>query len=231
VASELIAALGDDLRALLWHGSWARGEQTEESDHDMIVVLKRAGADTWERMRHVFEEREAWSVYVKTEEELRQYPLTGRLQFHHGNRLLFGEFEAPPVTKEGLIEDIRRQAVDIGHEARYRLIHEGPAKVEGMEPRMVAARGKRISRMLYYQAKLGVLAMKSRELCRDEPYPESRRELRERLSDPAEVALVDVVDRWPTVKAGYEKDFRPLARLLDEFVRGLVRDLDREESG
>src|SRR2546422_1473209 len=81
VADELIEALGDDLAALLWHGSWARGEQTPESDHDLIVVLRRLNEDVLARMQAVFEDRPGWSTFIKTEEEIRNYPITGRLQF------------------------------------------------------------------------------------------------------------------------------------------------------
>jgi predicted nucleotidyltransferase len=231
VADELVEALGDDLAALLWHGSWARGEQTVESDHDMIVVLKRIGDDTWDRMQAVFEERPGWSVYVKTEEELRQYPITGRIQFHYGHVLLYGDFTAPALTQQGLVEDMRRQAVDIAHEARYRLVHDGHGKLTGLDPTLAAARKTRLSRILYYQAKLGVLAMKARELHRGATYPETRVELRSRLTDPTELALIDVIDRWAQVKVGYEEDFRPLARLIDSFARGLVCELDAETTG
>jgi predicted nucleotidyltransferase len=228
VADDLIAALGDDLAALLWHGSWARGEQTAESDHDMIVVLKRMGDDTCDRMQSVFEERPGWSVYVKTEEELRQYPITGRIQFHYGHLRLHGDFDPPPLTRAGLVEDMRRQAVDVAHEARYRLIHDGPGTLTGLDPTLAASRKTRLSRILYYQAKLAVLAMKARELHRGAAYPETRAELRARLTDPTELALIDVIDGWAEVKAGYEEDFRPLARLIDAFARGLVHELDAE---
>ena len=230
VADGLIATLEDDLAALLWHGSWARGEATAESDHDMIVILKRISDDTWDGMRSVFEERPGWSVYVKTEQELRQYPATGRIQFHYGHVRLYGDFTAPPLTQQGLVEDMRRQAVDIAHEARYRLIHDGPASLTGLDPTLAAARQTRLSRILYYQAKLAVLAMKARELHRGASYPETRGELRSRLSDVTELAIIDVIDGWAEVKAEYEKDFRPLARLIDTLARGLVHELDAESS-
>jgi hypothetical protein len=228
VADSLINALGDDLKALLWHGSWVRGEQTAESDHDMIVILKQAGSDTWERMHAVFEERPGWSVYVKTEAELRQYPVTGRVQFHYGNALLYGDIEPPLLTREGLLEDMRRTAVDIGHEARYRLVHEGPNKAPGLTPALAAARRARMARVLHYQANLAVLAMKSRELYLGAEHPATRAELRSRLSDPTEIALLDVVDRWGGVKREHEDDFRELAFLIDAFARGLVRDLEAQ---
>src|SRR3990172_3223183 len=74
VADALIAALGEDLRALLWHGSWARGEAKPDSDHDLIIILRRADDSVLMRLREVFKGRRNWSTFVQTEEELRQYP-------------------------------------------------------------------------------------------------------------------------------------------------------------
>jgi hypothetical protein len=141
---------------------------------------------------------------------------------------LWGDFDPPPLTRESLVEDMRLQAVDIAHEARYRLVHDGPGTMAGLEPAVAAARRTRLLRILYYQAKMAVLAMKARELHRGSAYPETRAELRTRLSDPTELALIDAINSWADVKVGYEEDFRPLARLIDDFARGLVRGLDAE---
>jgi predicted nucleotidyltransferase len=69
VLDRLIASLADDLRAVYWHGSSARGEAKPWSDHDMIIVLRG---------------RKDWSTFVRTEDELRQYPSEGRPQWHFG---------------------------------------------------------------------------------------------------------------------------------------------------
>src|SRR5206468_10807052 len=78
-ADRLIAALGDNLAALLWHGSWARGEQTAESDHDLIIVLRQVNDDLILAIQGLFADRSGWSTYIKSEKELRQYPITGRM--------------------------------------------------------------------------------------------------------------------------------------------------------
>jgi len=228
VAGALIIALGNNPRTLLWHGSWARGEQTAESDHDLIVVVRRMDKDVLRQMHAVFDGRRLWSTYVKTEEELRQYPLTGRLQFHYGFVVLHGEFEAPPVTRKGLVEDLRRSAVDIQHECRYRLVHGSSAGqlYAGMDP---AYPRLRVARWMYYQAKLALLALKARELLRDRSYPETREELRARLSDVDELAVIDTIDRWPELRPGLEEDVTPLALQLDALIRKLVKELDDAE--
>jgi len=219
VAEALIATLGDDLTALAWQGSWARGEANAESDHDLVVVMREIDQEMIGRIAAVFRASSAhWSTFIKTEEELRQYPAHGRLQFRYGMTLLHGDFEPPPVTQEGLVADLRHLALEIGHEARYRLVHkQGPEKATDD-----AARHGRI---MYYRAKMAVLAMKSRELLQGRPYPVTRADLRERTDDADELAIIDLVERWPELKPEYERDFTPLAQLLERFVRKLVAGL------
>lgn len=224
VADALIGALGENLAALLWHGSWVRGEQRPGSDHDMIVVVKSIDEKVLKSMQEVFKGRNLWSTYVKTEEELRQYPMTGRLQFHHGNVVLYGRIEPPPVTREGLIEELRRTAVDVQHECRYRLIHgSGGGIYAGMDP---AYPRMREARWMYYQVKLTVLALKTREVLRGRSYPANRKELSERLTGEDELAIVDVIDRWPQLRAGFEEDIKPIAIQLDRVMRNIVTELD-----
>ena len=97
VAEALVSAIGVDLRALLWHGSWARGEASAASDHDMIVVLRRLDEDVARRLRNVFRGSVNWSSFVQTEAELRQFPGDGRLRFHYGLVPLYGDSIPRPL--------------------------------------------------------------------------------------------------------------------------------------
>ena len=221
VAESLIAVLGDDLMALAWQGSWARGEANAESDHDLFLVMRRLDEALIGKITAAFAGREHWSAYIKTEEELRQYPAHGRQQFYHGMSLLHGDFEQPLVTRENILADLRYFAVEVGHEARYRLVHD-------RGPERASADAGRHGRILYYRAKMALLAMKSRELLEGRDYPVTRAELRNRTTDPNALAIIDLVERWPEVKADYEPDFAPLGLLLDRFVRKLVSELPSE---
>jgi predicted nucleotidyltransferase len=225
VADALIAALGQDLRALLWHGSYARGEARPESDHDLIIILRRIEDDVLLRLREVFRGRERWSSLVKTEEELRQYPPTGRLQFHFGVVPLYGHFERPAWTRESLVDDLRQLALDIGFEARYRLLHKQPDNYSERETRIAGFQRYRNLHMLHYAAKWAVLAMKARALLAGGDYPVTLAELRGRLDDADDLAIVDLVDRWTELAAPHEADFTPLALQLDAFARRLIAGL------
>jgi hypothetical protein len=214
VLDGLIASIGDNLAAIYWHGSYARGEAKPDSDHDLIIVLKRADDDVLLRMADVFCGRQDWSTFVQTEEELGQYPRDGRLQFHFGLVPLYGGVEAPTFTREDIANEIRVFARDIRFECRYRLLHAEPLYSD-MATEFQRARN---ARMLRYAAKLAVLALKARELLDGREYPATR-------ADTDEIAALDVLENWGERRAECEKDRTPLALLLDRVARRLVREM------
>lgn len=224
VVDALVSSLGDGLKAVLWHGSWARGEAKAGSDHDLIVVLKRMDGQTLLRLREAFRGRANWSTFVQTEEELRQYPLDGRLQFHFGAVPLYGQIDPPAVDREALVNDLRVLARDIRFECRYRLLHKEPAPE--IDERLAGFQRARNVGMLGYAAKWALLAMKARELLEGRDYPVTREQLRKRLNDPQEVAILELVEDWAQARRRYEHDLGPLALLLDAFARKLVAWLD-----
>ncbi len=225
VVDQLIAALGDDLRALLWHGSWARGEAKPDSDHDLIIILRRIDDEVLLRLQRVFRGRQNWSTFVQSEEELRQFPADGRLQFHFGAIPLYGDFEPAPWDGENIIADLRCLARSIRFECRYRLLHKEPDYPD-MEEHYRNFLRARNARMLRYAAKWAVLCLQRRELLHGRSYPITREELRSRLTDPDELAVVDIIDRWAELQPAYEEDLAPLALKLDAFARRLVASLE-----
>ncbi|HUF52553.1 MAG TPA: nucleotidyltransferase domain-containing protein [Dehalococcoidia bacterium] len=222
VAQALIDALGDDLTALAWQGSYARGEAHAESDHDLFVVMRQLDSDMLGKLASVFRGRDAhWSSYIKTGAELRNLPTHGRCQYHFGMSLIHGDFEQPPLERENLLADLRYFASEVAHEARYRVIHAASPDQATDDP-------ARHGRILHYRAKMAVLAMKSRELLHGRDYPLTREDLSQRITDDLELAIIDVVDLWPEFKALYEADFLPLALLLNRFVNKLIAELPAE---
>lgn len=227
VLDRLIESLGDDLRGVFWHGSWARGEAKPWSDHDLLIVLKRLDDELLGRLQAVLRGRKDWSTFVRTEEELRQYPSEGRPQFHFGLVRLHGDFEPPPLTRENIADELRMLALNISFECRYRLLHREPL-YEEMEAHYAGFQRQRNARMLRYAAKLAILAMKARELVSGREYPVSIADLRPLIDDADELWIIDVVDRWDEVREKFEADADPLARRIDAFARKLVAWLDTE---
>jgi hypothetical protein len=229
VLEALVSGLGDDLTAVYWHGSEARAEAKPDSDHDLIIVMKRLDDELLLRIQGVFRGRENWSSFVQTDEELRQYPSSGRLQFHCGLVPLYGHIEPPPYSRESLVGDLRQLALQIRFECRYRLFHRELDYVE-MEAHYRNFLGARNARMLRYGAKLAVLALKARELLRNGTYPETREQLRKRLTDEDELAIIDIIDLWEELRPKFEEDATPLALQLDTFARKLVHELETSAS-
>ncbi len=228
VLQALIAALGDDLSAVLWHGSYARGEAKPDSDHDLIIVLKRADDGVLLRLQGVFHGRENWSTFVQTEEELRQYPVHGRLQFAYGVQPMYGDIETPQIRRKHIVDEIRSLARNIRFECRYRLLHR-EQDYEEMEPRYRNFLRARNLRMLFYAAKLAILGLKARQLLVSGQYPETRADLRSALSDPEDVAIVDMIEEWPHPRESYSGDVTGLALKIDACARRLVSSLANEQ--
>lgn len=227
VLDLLIERLGDDLRSVLWQGSWARGEPRPWSDHDMIIVMKRLDDDLLLRLKSIFSGRKEWSTYVRTEAELRQHPSEGRPQFHFGLVPLYGDFDPPPLTREHIIDELRILALNISFEARYRLYHREPL-YEEMDEHWAGFLTQRTVRLLRYSAKLAILAMKARELLAGREYPVTSADLRTRIADPDELWIIDTVGAWDEALPEFERDPDPLALRLDAFARNLVHWLDTE---
>lgn len=224
VLEGLIAALGDDLSAVLWHGSFARGEAKPDSDHDLIIVLQKADDGVLRRLQNVFRGRENWSTFVQTEEELRQYPMHGRLQFAYGIQPLYGQMEPPHVRGEHIVDEIRSLARNVRFECRYRILHREQDYVE-MEPQYRDFLRARNLRMLFYSAKLCVLGLKARELLRTGRYPETRAELRSMLTEPPDAGIVDLIEEWPQPRESYQGDVTELALKLDACARRLANSV------
>ena len=225
VRDALVSALGDDLSALLWQGSWARGEGTDASDHDMIVILRRAGEDVLATLHNVFEGRSGWSTFVKTEAEIRQYP-AGRIQFHFGVQVIHGDFTPPPLTREGVIEELRNHISTVNHEIRYRIVHGAARSYRGMDAEFVRARN---ANWMYHMSKAALMGIKAREYLISGDYPETRKVLRERITDPLDAEIIDTVDRWPELKSLYAEDITPIALKLDACARRLAAWLEAHE--
>jgi predicted nucleotidyltransferase len=223
VADHLVESLGDDLGAILWQGSFARGEAKPDSDHDLIIVLKQIDDDALLRLRNVFQGRENWSTFVQSEEELRLFPADGRFQFHFGLQLLHGDFEPPPWTRENIIADLRALARNIRFECRYRLLHAEPEFSE-MDEHYRGFLRARNARMLYYAAKLAVLALKSRAVLQGGAYPATHRELRAALAEAEDIAVLDLIENWPQPRETHP-DITSVALQLDAFARRLVTQL------
>ncbi len=210
VADACVALFGDNVRAILWHGSRARGEAGEASDDDLILLFHTVDNDLLLRLRELFRglAGEKWSTYVVSDAEFRHLPPGRRLRFAHGFHVLHGEFEPLPLSRADVLAELRLLARDISYQCRDRLIHKQKAV-----PTM------------YRMAKKAVFAMQARHLLNRGSFPETRAALLPFLTDPDERTIVDWVARWQELRPGFERDPVPLMLHLDTFARRLIESL------
>lgn len=129
VVDECAARFGENLSCALWHGSRARGEPTAASDDDLILVFDRIDDGVLRALREMFlrPDRDDWSAYVLSLDELREFPRDGRLQFHYGYHLLHGQLDPPPVRPDDLLAELRAVARDIRSYCRHPFVHHALA--------------------------------------------------------------------------------------------------------
>lgn len=215
VVRRCIDTLGDNLKAILWHGSWARGEQTASSDHDLVLIVHTIDAQGLLRLRQLFQKFENWSASVRTVDELRQLPSHLKLQFAYGFTVLYGEFQPLRVDQDNVLAELRALAEAIAFESRYRLMHRHEDW-----PRQVRA--------MYHVTKWAVLAMRARALLQRGHYPETRAELRGFLHAQNEHQILDWIERWEEHRPQFEADPVPLMLHLEAFARRLTESLRHE---
>lgn len=211
---ELAARFDTNLRAVLWHGSSARGEAQAESDEDLILLFRTVDESVLLGLRSTFLEaaRKGWSTYVLSDSEFRQMPASRRLYFGQGFRVLHGEFEPMRLSQADILAYLRERAREVLYQCRDRLINK-----ERPLPTM--------RRM----AKYAVFLMKARYLYEHGHYPLTRAELLSLVDDPDERQIIEWVERWAEVRPRFEDDAVPLILRLDAFARGLLESLPDQE--
>jgi hypothetical protein len=215
VVRELASEHGENLRAVLWHGSRARGEAQAGSDEDLILLFHEVDDGVLLRLRHTFLEagRIGWSTYILSDAEYRQVPADRRNYFAIGSRLLYGEFEFVQLSQADLLAHLRSRCREILYQCRDRLINK-----------------KHALPTIHRMAKFAVFLTKIRHLYLHGTYPLTRAELLDVVDDQEARQIIEWVERWDDVPPQLEDDITPLILTIDSYVRRLVASLpDPEE--
>lgn len=110
-------------------GSYARGETTEESDIDIVVILDKLDGDDIKRysdMLDEFEYRERICGFISGKEELFHWETSDLFQFYFDTKVLYGSIEK---IKEKLDRETINRAIKIGvcniyHGCVHNMVHE-----------------------------------------------------------------------------------------------------------
>lgn len=192
---------GSDLILLIHHGSRAVGDHKPDSDYDFIVGLRTVDSDRLLRLRGVVRSSDSFhkvQCIVLSELDFEQFICTHRHQFHFARKLLCGEVPFGPPTREQEAEEIRRHCDEVGHAARHYILFPH-------NPEHIYSRCRMFSKMALMCLRVWVSLQAS-------SYPITRSELRARLSDPADLEIVDIVERYDSLrdKALADPDWLPL---------------------
>ena len=178
-------------------GSYARGEATETSDLDVVVILNELTAEdlqAYGAMLDTLSHREKICGFVSGRQELLNWERSDLFQFYHDTRPIRGSLDEllPMLDADAVNRAIRIGACNLYHGCVHNLLH---GKSEDM------VRG------LYKSASFVVQAICFRQTGR---YIRRQSELRELVSGDDR----RIVDTFLHLKSGGEVCFREMSDLL-----------------
>lgn len=204
---------GDRLVCLGLQGSFARGEATEESDIDAVLILDTVSMDDLHTYREILKwlpHRDKVCGFVSGKEELERWDRSDLFQFCMDTQVIRGSLDfAKKLVK---IEDVRRAvhfgACNLYHSAVHGMLHK---------QNMVAMA------KLY---KAAFFVLQAHHYVRTGVYVHSYRELAECVTGSERQLVYDAM----ALKNGSEADgFDHLARRMIAFSSALIREYGEAE--
>ena len=178
-------------------GSYGRGEATETSDIDVVVILDRLDAAdirTYNQMLDTLPRRELICGFLSGEEDLLHWPPADLFQFYHDTTPILGSLDdlLPLIDDAAVAEAVKTGAGNIFHGCVHNMLHE---------------KSEDILRGLYKSASFVVQAVCFRQTGR---YCRRLTELME-IAAPADRA---VIETFLDLKGGAAVDFDAMSDAL-----------------
>lgn len=139
LCGKLTDAFGERLVFAGLQGSYLRGEETEESDIDVMVVLDRLELSDLARYKTFIAgiaEGEKACGFICGREELAAWPKHELFQLAKETRGWYGDLTEllPPVTRNDLCDSVRIAAANLYHETCHRYLYDTePNRVEQLQ--------------------------------------------------------------------------------------------------
>lgn len=126
---KLRSLFGSRLMFVGLQGSYNRGEATDISDIDMVVILSYATSEDLEAysaMLDTLQNREKVCGFISGRQELINWERSDLFQFYHDTTPILGsiDFLLPLIGKEDIHRAIRIGACNIYHMCGHNMVHE-----------------------------------------------------------------------------------------------------------
>lgn len=186
-------------------GSYGRGEATENSDIDMVVILDELSASDIQAYNAVLDtlpHRELICGFLSGKQELLNWEPSDLFQFYHDTQPIWGSLDEllPQIDESAVSRAIRMGACNIYHGCVHNMLYEKSGDI------LIG---------LYKSASFVVQVICFRQTGR---YLRRIKDLREAVS-PRER---EIVDTFSALKKGGEVDFDRMSETLFQWARNWI---------
>ncbi|MGN1345435.1 MAG: nucleotidyltransferase domain-containing protein [Eubacteriales bacterium] len=127
-ADCVFSVFGERVRFIGLQGSCARGEATEASDIDVVLILDRLDYADVRRYRKAvaaLPERERLCGFLSGEEELKHWDTSDLFQFYHDTRTIYGSIDwmNMTITREDARRAVHLGACNLYHMCLHNALH------------------------------------------------------------------------------------------------------------
>jgi hypothetical protein len=205
--------LGENLKCLVHMGSRVRGEARVDSDYDFALIVHQVNREVLDGIRDILLDYQNVSVYILEQQELRHLPkalYATNLQFVH-SEVIHGECNFPRPSAEDIDTYVGITRSDEVFALRHYLTlpHDPKRLVELINIRL---------KIVYFC--LTYLIFKETGFL-----PRTRLEtiayLKKKDSHRIGVALLEILENWPTLKTSAAERTREYLHMVEEFWRTL----------
>ena len=131
---KLKSLFGSRLLVVGLQGSYGRGEATESSDIDVVVILDHVNAEdliAYSAMLDSLSNREKVCGFISGQQELMNWERSDLFQFYHDTTPILGsiDFLLPLISKADICRAIRIGACNIYHICGHNMVHEKDTEI------------------------------------------------------------------------------------------------------
>jgi len=207
---QIVEALGENLVCILLTGSRIRGEEAEESDYDLALIVREAVEETLQKLRRIFLGLTQFSLYLLDQKDLETLPKAAFLQFVHSEEL-YGDFDYPLPSEEDAADYVHAIRRDMLDRTRHYLI--------------LPHSREKLASVLRPALKYAYLCLSYLIFNETSRLPSTRKEtkafLKERKTSPIGLEILNILENWDACKQTYFLDPIPLLFRIETFLREL----------